>query len=264
MKAFYFLLTVVVYQMSYAFGQTLTPVGSGGFDFWPLVIIAVIGGIGYGLFIWHKRNPSSADAAGAAAKADIVAGWHKTTEQVGKLTDLARQQAIVIASPPVQAVINAPAPATVTPAPLFVPAPPVAVAPPPPPPIAPQPTIAPMPVQAPPAPVDVAPAPVFAPVPIPIVQPAPAPVAVSAPVGPETFGLTQKDIQAGAHGGYMSAKYQANLAACGGDQAKLNILQNWFQEGGGGYRPDQDERYLTDPNANMTAYGLAWNGTRWA
>ncbi len=141
MKPFWILASIISLP---AVAQTLEPVApSGGSYFWPVLFLVGGGLVALGLVLWHKRSPSQADAAIATAKADLIAGWHKATDQVSALTNLARQQAVVIASPPVQAVINAGAPPSAAPAPVaaapapvpapsynFTPAPaPVAVAP---------------------------------------------------------------------------------------------------------------------------------------
>lgn len=114
MKACYALLALTVAAAN-ALAQTLVPVASGGFDFWPLVIVAVIAAIGAGLFIWHKRNPSKADTAIADAKNELIAGWHKASDQVSSLTKTVALQNVVLSSPPVQAAINAPAAAAAPP-----------------------------------------------------------------------------------------------------------------------------------------------------
>lgn len=139
MKPIYALLFIVTFLAGQALGQTLAPAEAAGSGLWPLVIVALIGGGGYLIFLWHKRNPSQADAALAAAKADAAAVAHKALDIADGLRQTVAKQATVLASPPVQAAINGPAP-------------------PPPAQNAPGRTITPLPVQAPPAPVAAAPA----------------------------------------------------------------------------------------------------------
>lgn len=248
-------VAVFMFAVGQSVGQTLAPVDASSGGFWPFVIIAAVGAAVAVFVIWHKRNPSQADAATNAAKADLIAGWHKAADQVTALTNLARQQAVVIASPPVQAAINAPA-QVAAPAPAPTPAPPVAAAPPPPQ------NGAGAPQATPPAP-EATPAPTPAPAPVAAVAPAPAYVP---PIVPNTFGITQEEMEAARLAGSASPAFQAlwaRISAAGGTSQDMNNVINWYDPSGGGYRADHDERFLTDPNANLTAYGLAWNGARW-
>lgn len=135
MKYFYFLLFVITFMAGQTLGQQLAPAEAGGGGFWPLVIIALVGLVGVGLYLWHKRNPSQADAAihGALTTAnnDVSELARKVGDAVGTLAKTNRELGMVVSSPPVQAAINVGAPpATVQ-------------TPPQPAPIAPQATIAP-------------------------------------------------------------------------------------------------------------------------
>lgn len=115
MKALWALL-VVMFVGSHGLqiqAQQLAPVGNG-FSWGPLIIIAIIGAAIAAAVLWHKRNPSKADEAIkdalTTAKDDASALAHKAVEAVQTLVKTNREQAIVIASPPVQAAINGPAP----------------------------------------------------------------------------------------------------------------------------------------------------------
>jgi hypothetical protein len=99
MKPIYALLFVVTFMAGQTLGQTLAPVASG-FDFWPLVFVAVIGLVGFGLYTWHKRNPSKADAAIAAAKSEVMGLGnsaldiaHKSADTIAGLKDVVAKQA---------------------------------------------------------------------------------------------------------------------------------------------------------------------------
>lgn len=99
---------VIAYAFFQALGaQTLAPVDAGGFNFWPLVVIAIVGAAAFGLYLWHKRNPSQADAALHSARVEASDLAHRAVEAVQTLVKTNREQAMVIASPPVQATINA-------------------------------------------------------------------------------------------------------------------------------------------------------------
>lgn len=111
------LIALAAFVIAYAFfqalgAQTLAPVDAGGFNFWPLVAIAIVGAAAFGLYLWHKRNPSQADAALHSARVEASELAHKAVEAVQTLVKTNREQAMVIASPPVQATINAGAPIT--------------------------------------------------------------------------------------------------------------------------------------------------------
>lgn len=126
----------------------LVPVDTGGgFSWFGLALVLAIVGVIVGFVLWHKRNPSQADTALAAAKADALAVGHKALDLANGLRQTVAKQAEVIASPPVQAVINGPAPAAAAPPPPIVAAPVFAPAPTPvvPPAAVPAPTPAPAP-----------------------------------------------------------------------------------------------------------------------
>ncbi len=86
--------------------QTLEPVAASGSGLWPLVIVAIVAAAGVGLYLWHKRNPKGADAAMLKAKDDASELAHKVAEALATMTKTVREQAMVIASAPVQATIN--------------------------------------------------------------------------------------------------------------------------------------------------------------
>ncbi len=95
--------------------QELAQVATGSSGLWPLVFIAVVALIGGALYLWHRRNPSGAffraaatvqaDLAGIAHKAaDGLAAAHRT---IAAQTAVIAKQSDVLASPPVQAAVNA-------------------------------------------------------------------------------------------------------------------------------------------------------------
>jgi hypothetical protein len=110
MKALFFFVAFCSFLAGQAIGQQLAPV-EAGFHWGPFVVLAVVGLVVAGLVLWHKRNPSKADAAIhdalAVAKADASELAHKVADAVHTLAKTNAQQAVVIASAPVQAAINA-------------------------------------------------------------------------------------------------------------------------------------------------------------
>jgi hypothetical protein len=112
----------MIFVAAEAWGQTLAPIGSG-FDLWPIVIVAIIAAAIVGFVLWHKRNPSAADAVLQKARDDASALTAEVTKAVSTLARTNAQQAVVIASPPVQAAINAPAAAQAAPVAAIVPRP---------------------------------------------------------------------------------------------------------------------------------------------
>ena len=61
-------------MISNAMAQALTPVTNvGGFDWWPLVIVAVVAAVIAGLVVWHKRNPTQQAAVLTKTNADLAA-----------------------------------------------------------------------------------------------------------------------------------------------------------------------------------------------
>jgi hypothetical protein len=240
--ALYVWFLILVLRTANAVGQTLAPVSSG-FDFWPLVIVAIIAAAGFGFYLWHKRNPSAASTAAASAvqtvQSDLAALAHKATDQVSKLTDLARQQAVVIASPPVQAAINAPAPAAVTPLPPM-----------------PAPSVAPTPIPA-ASPVVVAVAPTVAEVAaqqhIATAAPAPVPTPVVVTVTPEDMA-ERAMVEKEAAFGWGSPPYVALLARGGGTVEGMNAIIQKHMSGFQGGKPMR---------VTPVDWGYQWNGNTW-
>lgn len=104
-----FLAILLVAQTCRVISQTLAPVDSG-FSWGPIMFIGLVGLVIAGLVLWHKRNPSKADAAIqsalAGAKDDAHELARKAVEAVQTLVKTNREQSMVLASPPVQAAIN--------------------------------------------------------------------------------------------------------------------------------------------------------------
>jgi hypothetical protein len=92
----------------------LTPAASS-FDLWPVVVILAIAAAVAGVVLWHRRNPSAADKAAGAVSAAAQSALHSAVDHIGTLANTVEAQAKVIASPPVQAAINATPPAATAP-----------------------------------------------------------------------------------------------------------------------------------------------------
>jgi hypothetical protein len=86
-------------------GPTLNPV---------VITLGIIAAGAVGFYIWHRKHPQQADAALTEAHKDLSAVARSTNELLAELVSTIaehaktiQEQAKIIASPPVQAVINA-------------------------------------------------------------------------------------------------------------------------------------------------------------
>lgn len=130
------LVALLIFEAGQTLGQTLAPAGPG-FDLWPIAMLGILGVGVAALIIWHKRNPSQADAAIADAKNEGFALAHKIGDALQNVTKANRDLTMVAISPPIQAAVNAapaPPPASTVAAPPAPPAtpdpaPPVAATP---------------------------------------------------------------------------------------------------------------------------------------
>jgi hypothetical protein len=194
-----------------------------------LVFIVVIGlaALAVGAVILLKKKGGSVANTTDAAHAEAMSVVSRLTDALGTANKTVREQAIVVASPPVQAVINS--------APQIVPG-------------------STIPTEAVSAPV---PAPSAAPAPVYGMSPAPAPHLPPPPARPPGNQADREIVCMGEAFGWGSPPYQRALERFGGAEG-YRLAINQYKDGG----RDTDNAY-NNSHASPIDYGYHWDGQTW-
>lgn len=81
------LFCIILFFALPAFGQLQPVSGPAGFDWWPLIIVVIVGALIAGAILWHKRYPAGQAKALAEAHAALASVAHNALDLAHRAVD---------------------------------------------------------------------------------------------------------------------------------------------------------------------------------